>query len=107
VAELGHGWSPIGNTSPQDVAAGIELIRRHCEQIGRRPDGIDVRCSLPLVTRDDGTGDIIATLRGAADFVAAGATVVQLPPLTRFVTTAVDVGPVLTDAVAALRSGPP
>jgi probable F420-dependent oxidoreductase len=106
VAELGQGWSPIGNTSPEDVAAGVELIRRRCQEIGRRPDGIDVRCSLPLVTRDDSTGDIIATVGGAADFVAAGATVVQLPPLTRFVGTAADVGPALTDAVAALRAVP-
>ena len=110
VAELGQGWSAMGNTPPADVAAGVELIRRHCARIGRSPDGIDVRCSLPLVTRGDGTADIVATVRGAADYVAAGATVVQLPPLLRFVTTAADVAPALTDAVAALtpvRPTPP
>jgi hypothetical protein len=100
----------MGNTPPADVAAGVELIRRHCARIGRSPDGIDVRCSLPLVTRGDGTADIVATVSGAADYVAAGATVVQLPPLLRFVTTAADVAPALTDAVAALtpvRPTPP
>jgi probable F420-dependent oxidoreductase len=107
VAELGHGWSAMGNTSPEEVAAGVELIRRHCEKIDRHPDGIDVRCSLPLVTRHDRSGDIVATVAGAAEFVAAGATVVQLPPLARFVSTAADVGPALADAVdavAALRT---
>jgi probable F420-dependent oxidoreductase len=105
VAELGHGWSAIGSTPPEDVAAGVALIRERCERIGRSPDGIDVRCSLPLVTRDGGTGDIVATVGGAGALAAVGATVVQLPPLTRFVRTGADVGPALADAVAALRAG--
>lgn len=105
VAELGHGWSAMGNTPPADVAAGVALIRDHCARLGRSPDGIAVRCSLPPVTRDDGTGDIVATVAGAAPFVDAGATVVQLPPLGRFVSTGADVRAALADAVAALRDG--
>ena len=104
VAELGHGWSAMGGTAPDDVAAGIALVRSACERVGRDPAEIAVRCSLPPVTRADGSGDLLATVRGAAPFVDAGATVVQLPPLTRFVATAADVGPALRDAVAALRA---
>jgi probable F420-dependent oxidoreductase len=104
VAELGHGWTAMGGTSPADVAAGVDLIRRHCKQIGRDADDIAVRCSLPLAIRDDGGGDVVATVRGGADLVAAGATVVQLPPLGRFVDKEADVAPLLADAVAAART---
>jgi probable F420-dependent oxidoreductase len=76
VAELGHGWSPIGNTSPDDVARGWALIRAECERIGRDPAEIAVRCSLPAVP-----GDLEATMAAAGAFAAAGATIVQLPAL--------------------------
>jgi probable F420-dependent oxidoreductase len=92
VAELGHGWSPIGNTSPDDVAAGCALIREECARIGRDAGEIAVRCSLPAGP------DLATTVAGAKEFAAAGATIVQLPALPRLVDTVDDVGPMLSDA---------
>jgi probable F420-dependent oxidoreductase len=103
IAELGHGWSPIGNTPPEDVLRGSELIRSHCERINRDAAGIAIRCSLPAVRRNDGRGDLAATIGGAKPFVAAGATIVQLPPVQLFVDNAADVGPLLTEAVETLQ----
>jgi len=94
----------MGGTSLEEVSAGVELIREHCKRIGRSADEIDVRCSLPLVRRDDGRGDITATVRGAADLVLAGATVVQLPPLTQFVSDTTEAGGLMAEAVTVLRT---
>ena len=98
VTGIGDGWSPIGNTSVADVALGVTLIREQCSRIGRDPDAIAVRCSLPLGTTAGGWGDIGRTVAAAADLAAAGATIVQLPPLKRFVDKLDDVGPLLAAA---------
>jgi hypothetical protein len=77
---------------------GVTLIREQCSRIGRDPDTIAVRCSLPLGATAGGWGDIGRTLAAAADLAAAGATIVQLPPLKRFVEKLDDVGPLLAAA---------
>jgi alkanesulfonate monooxygenase SsuD/methylene tetrahydromethanopterin reductase-like flavin-dependent oxidoreductase (luciferase family) len=104
VAELGQGWSPIGNTPPEDVARGCTLIRAHCDRIGRDADAITVRCTLPLRRTADGRGELPATIADAAPFLAAGATMVQLPALASFVDDATEVGPLLTRAVEMLQT---
>jgi probable F420-dependent oxidoreductase len=99
VAELGRGWSPIGNTSPDDVARGCELIRAECERGGREPAEIEVRCSLPAVRTGDGRGDLTATMAAAKAFADAGATIVQLPPARLFVDDVADAAPLWAAAV--------
>ncbi len=94
VAQLGDGWSPIGNTSPTDVAHGWALIRAECELIGRDPAQIGVRCSLPAVP-----GDLAATMAAAGAFASAGATIVQLPPLRLFIDDVAAAPAFLTAAV--------
>jgi hypothetical protein len=98
VTEIGDGWSPIGNTSIEDVALGVTLIKERCSQIGRDPGTIAVRCSLPLRVTANGWGDIGQTVATAGDLAAAGATIVQLPPLKRFVEKLDDVRPLLAAA---------
>jgi probable F420-dependent oxidoreductase len=98
VTEIGDGWSPIGNTPPSEVAEGVRLIREHCSRIGRDPESIKVRCSLPLRTSSSGQGDIDATVESATRYAEAGATLVQLPPLARFVENRGEVGALLLAA---------
>jgi probable F420-dependent oxidoreductase len=99
VAHLGHGWSPIGSTSPEDVALGCELIRAECAGAGRDPAEISVRCSLPAVRPRGGRADLAATMAGAKAFVDAGATIVQLPPLSVFLDDVADAPALLAIAV--------
>jgi probable F420-dependent oxidoreductase len=103
VTEIGDGWSPIGSTPPSEVAEGVKLIREHCSLIGRDPDSIRVRCSLPLRTGSSGRGDINATVESAREYAEAGATLVQLPPLARFVDNRSEVGALLREAREALN----
>jgi probable F420-dependent oxidoreductase len=103
VARLGHGWSPIGNTTFEDIEAGCRLIAEECDAIGRDAADIAVRCSLPIVRGAGGEPDLAATMAGARALGALGANVVQLPPLGQFVEKAAHVGPFLSRAVAALR----
>jgi alkanesulfonate monooxygenase SsuD/methylene tetrahydromethanopterin reductase-like flavin-dependent oxidoreductase (luciferase family) len=108
VTEIGDGWSPIGNTPPSEVAEGVKLIREHCSRIGRDPDSIRVRCSLPLRTGSSGRGDIYATVDSARAYAEAGATIVQLPPLARFVDDRSEVAALLLaarDALSRLTGG--
>lgn len=102
VAHLGHGWSVIGGTPLEDIARGVSLIADACNEAGRDPAEIAIRCSLPTVKGADGRGDIEKTADGAARLAELGVTVVQLPPLTGFVTRVDDVEPTLRAAKAAL-----
>ncbi len=103
VAEIGDGWSPIGNTPPSEVAEGFKLIGEHCSRIGRDPASITIRCSLPLRTSSSGRGDIYATVESASEYAEAGATLVQLPPLARFVDNRSEVSGLLLAAGDALN----
>jgi probable F420-dependent oxidoreductase len=103
VTEIGDGWSPIGNTPPSEVAEGVKLIREHCFRIGRDPDSITIRCSLPLRISSSGRGDIYTTVESAREYAEVGATMVQLPPLARFVENRSEVGALLLVARDALN----
>jgi probable F420-dependent oxidoreductase len=99
VASLGHGWSPIGSTSADDVARGCELIRAEYARAGRDPADISVRCSLPAVRTSGARADLADTMAGAKAFVDAGATVIQLPPLRMFLDDVADAPALLATAV--------
>jgi probable F420-dependent oxidoreductase len=102
VATLGAGWSPIGNTTIEDIAAGVRLIAAVCERIGRDPASISVRCTLPMVRGADGRPDPELTGAGGARLAEAGATIVQMAPLFNFASSVDEVEPVLKQVLAAL-----
>jgi probable F420-dependent oxidoreductase len=102
VATIGHGWSIIGSTTFEDIALGVTLIQRACADIGRDPDDIAIRCSLPPVNGADGRVDVERTAAGAARLREVGADVFQLPPLTTFVARPDEVEPALRAAKSAL-----
>jgi probable F420-dependent oxidoreductase len=71
IAELGVGWLPIAGTNPDDVAAGIEVIRGELAT-----DDLGVRVTAPVVP-----GDLDATIAACRPFLDAGATAVAFPLL--------------------------
>jgi probable F420-dependent oxidoreductase len=98
VAKLGDGWSPIGGTTPAEVELGIGLIRRAADALGRNPEELKVRCSLPLRRRTEGRPQLADTLAETRAFVDAGADIVQLPPLRSFIDAS------STDPIAAVKA---
>jgi hypothetical protein len=104
IAEIGSGWSPIGNTSADEVKLGVRLIREQCERTGRDPAEITVRVSVPLGRDSSGQPSVRHTLSAAPPFLAAGATIVQLPPLASFIQRRKDVEPALRQACEILQS---
>jgi probable F420-dependent oxidoreductase len=74
IVELGDGWIPIMGATIDDVAAGTARLRAALADAGRDPGELRVRVPLPVVR-----GDLAATLAGAGDATAAGATEVSVP----------------------------
>lgn len=72
VARLGHGWAPLGGTTPDEVERGVELIAEACRRCGRAPETIAIRAALPGPGIDEAMAAVDAHVR-------AGATMVQLP----------------------------
>jgi hypothetical protein len=96
VVTLGHGWTVMGDATPDDVAAGVALLHEQCGVVGRDPAELSVRCSLRFA------GDLERTLAAAAAFVDAGATHLQIPPLRAFVRDVDEVETLVASARAAL-----
>jgi probable F420-dependent oxidoreductase len=100
VARLGAGWSVIGATPWQQVATGVRMIREACSEIGRDPREISVRVTLPIVGgRTSGIDEILSV---APDYLAAGANVLQLPPLTHFIADRREAEPFLRELMRTL-----
>ncbi|HLM63231.1 MAG TPA: TIGR03619 family F420-dependent LLM class oxidoreductase [Acidimicrobiales bacterium] len=93
IVALGDGWIPIMGATPADIATGTAGLREALALAGRDPAGLRVRAPL---TVHRGAGDVEgaragaagdargrpdmgATLAGASDLVAAGATEVTIP----------------------------
>jgi probable F420-dependent oxidoreductase len=85
VAALGDGWSPIGGTTPEEIALGRTLIGNAAAEVDRDVGHLMVRCSLPLRRGADGRPSLHDTLAETAGYVDAGVDIVQLPPLNNFV----------------------
>jgi probable F420-dependent oxidoreductase len=79
IVRLGDGWVPFGNTSADEIARGNDLMRACAERQGGDPSRFGIRASLPVPPATDRTERLDAALAAAAGFVAAGATVLQLP----------------------------
>jgi len=112
VVELGDGWSPLGGTDAATLAKGMETIRAQCERVGRDPTEIGLRSSLRLPRTADGRADVAAMTALVPEVVAAGATCIQLPPLSALVREPAEVREVLgalvrdvRDAAASVPSG--
>ena len=71
VLELGDGWIPIMGASVADIRAGADDLRRAAD----RP--IAVQAPVRPVSNGDGL-DVVATMEGVAELIAAGVTNVYL-----------------------------
>jgi probable F420-dependent oxidoreductase len=103
VVTLGDGWSVIGSTPLADIERFCRELDQTAEAHSRDPEEITVRVSLGAKRDSDGRGDVIATLESAAPFVAAGADVIQLPPLGSFAAAMGDIEGVLEQATTWWR----
>ena len=78
IARLGNGWVPFGNVTADAIARGSAMLDEAAAVEGRDRDSFGIRASLPI-----GTGSprerLDYALRAAPEFIAAGATALQLP----------------------------
>jgi probable F420-dependent oxidoreductase len=78
IARLGDGWVPFGNVGADDIARGSVLLDQAAAEVGRDRASFGIRASLPL-----GVGSPQASVEhaiaAAPEFIAAGATALQLP----------------------------
>jgi probable F420-dependent oxidoreductase len=79
VAELGHGWTPMGGNNPTEVRAGRELIDEACASIGRDPSTVGIRVSVSPPRGVAESERIDRMLDPVPELVEAGATVIQVP----------------------------
>jgi probable F420-dependent oxidoreductase len=79
IAAVADGWSAIGTTTPEEIRLGCDLLRQAGADVGRAPTEFRVRASLSLARDDSGHPSLAATLAPAAEYVRAGATLIQLP----------------------------
>jgi probable F420-dependent oxidoreductase len=79
VARWGDGWSAIGSTGRDELAAGTDLLRRAYEDAGRDPATVRVRATPVLPRTLEPAERLDAWIASVPDLEEAGATVVQLP----------------------------
>ena len=81
IVRLGDGWIPIMTATRDDLAEGARRLQDALADAGRDAGALRVRGDLGVALNDDRRPDLAATLAGAAELAAAGATDVQLPLL--------------------------
>jgi probable F420-dependent oxidoreductase len=78
IARLGNGWVPFGNVTADAIARGSAMLDEAAAAEGRDRASFGIRASLPI-----GTGSprerLDYALAAAPEFIAAGATALQLP----------------------------
>ncbi|MEU0935745.1 TIGR03619 family F420-dependent LLM class oxidoreductase [Embleya sp. NPDC005971] len=79
IVHSGDGWIPIMGLSTADMARDVLRIREALAAAGRDPKALRVQGPLPMVKDDAGRFDLAATMAGAPEVIAAGATAVHLP----------------------------
>lgn len=97
IARLGQGWLPFGNLTAEDVKRGCDALRAAEAKHGLKPGALGVRAALPTFPADTPEAMLDAAFAAAPAYVAAGATILQLP-LWRYVKHMDDVAPVLEGA---------
>ena len=73
LARFGSGWIPWGPDAA-DIVSGITKMRAAVTAEGRDPHDIEVVSNFGVVTRDDGSFDIAATMAPVPRLVEAGVT---------------------------------
>ena len=73
LARFGTGWIPWGPDAA-DVTGGIARMRAAVAAHGRDPDDIEVVSNLGVVSRDDGSFDVAATMAKVPTLSEAGVT---------------------------------
>ncbi|MYA73907.1 MAG: TIGR03619 family F420-dependent LLM class oxidoreductase [Acidimicrobiaceae bacterium] len=73
LARFGTGWIPWGPDAA-DIASGISKMRTAVRAEGRDPGDIEVVSNLRIVTRDDGSFDIEATMSPVPRLIETGVT---------------------------------
>jgi probable F420-dependent oxidoreductase len=101
IVRLGAGWVPFGNLGVDDIAKGRALMTDCARQAGRIPEHFGIRASLPVANDPDLAERLARALDAAPAYLAAGATVLQIP-LHRLVTTLDDVNHVVATAANAI-----
>jgi probable F420-dependent oxidoreductase len=78
IVRWGDGWIPIMTATRADLAEGAKRLADAFASAGRDPKQLKVRGSLETKMGANGRPDLAATLAGAHELAAAGATDVQL-----------------------------
>ena len=78
IVRWGDGWIPIMTATRTDLADGAKRLADAFARAGRDPRALRVRGSLEVRTGANGRPDLAATLAGAHELAAAGATDLQL-----------------------------
>jgi probable F420-dependent oxidoreductase len=78
VVELGHGWLPIMDAGPPEIAADLVRLREALTTAGRDPAGLEVSFAVRPVRGDDGSWDLDLTLESALELGDAGVTSASL-----------------------------
>jgi F420-dependent oxidoreductase-like protein len=76
VAQYADACNPMG--SPEDVAHKIDVLRRHCDAIGRDPNEIEVTTMFRNIPRDPSVDDIV---RAAEAYAAVGVSTLVVAPM--------------------------
>jgi probable F420-dependent oxidoreductase len=103
IARLGDGWLPFGNVALDDIARGNDHLHAAADEQGRAAAELGIRASLPIGAEPDLARRLDAALATAPQFVAAGATVLQLA-LSRLANTRDEVPAVISKAATAIHS---
>lgn len=73
IVRLGDGWIPIMGAGPDDILAGLAVLRQAFASAGRSDADLRVRMPLPFLRGDRGV-DIEASLAAAVPLAEAGVT---------------------------------
>ena len=76
VAKYADACNPMG--SPEEVAHKIDVLRRHCDDLGRDPDEIEVTTMFRSLPPDPSADDII---RAAEAYAAVGVSTLVVAPI--------------------------
>ncbi len=101
LARFGKGWIPWGPDAA-DITSGIARMRAAVSAHGRDPDDIEVVSNLGVVSRDDGSFDIEATMSPVPRLLEAGVTDFRLG--LRFTPEALDAEQRIRELVDAFDS---
>jgi probable F420-dependent oxidoreductase len=74
IVTWGSGWIPAPGQPAVSVADDVRTLRTALEAAGRDPAGVRVRVTPPVVRDGGGRPDVLASMAGARELLAAGGT---------------------------------